>query len=125
MLSYLFHTDPLELETTHSLVEAVVLCPDLLLDIFLQQSLIHIPMNNNPSAPLTYTQANDSIGTAPIIANTTHSDITVPSVQAIEQTIPTTQADQLTRLSHPGGGIFCANIGCTLKGGNCTCAQKK
>ena len=77
-------------------------------------------MNDNPSAPLPYTQANDSIGTAPIIANTTHSDITVPSVRAIEQTIPTTRADQLIRLSRPGGGIFCANIGCTSKGGNRT-----
>jgi len=75
---------------------------------------------NNHSAPLPYTQAHDSIGTAPVIANTTLSNTPVPSVQAIEQTIPIPQADQLIRLSHPGGGIFCANIGCTSKGGNCT-----
>jgi len=90
-----------------------------MLDISLQQSLIHIPMND-PSAPLPYTQANDSIGAAPIIANTTLSNTTVPSVQAIKQTIPIPQADQLIWLSRPGGGIFCANVGCTSKGGNRT-----
>ena len=70
---------------------------------------------NNPSASLPYTQANDSV-----IPNATLTNTTLPSVQAIEQTIPVPRACQLIRLSRPGGGIFCANIGCISKGGNRT-----
>ena len=87
----------------------MVLNPNLLPNISLQQSLIHIPMND-PSVSLPYTQANDSV-----IPNAT-----LPSMQAIEQTIPVPQASQLIQLSCPGGGIFCANIGCIFKRGNCT-----